>query len=466
MTNKEFEDFFKNLDPNDIPKIEDSTEDDTDISDFFEDKTSSSYKNDNKIKMNPEKDENSYVSGDAFAPPPPEKDDEDERTAVTKSTVSEQKIQKNKTVSKPVKTVKKSKVSNTKKRLMNWVLTIFWVAAVLAVSVFIASFALSSLNDLVGFKKESMEKEVTIPEGAGLNKIAEILKDEGIIDEPFAFEVYARIKKKKLAAGTYDLNSNLGYDQIFLAMKPKDTTLETVTITFFEGMTASEIAQKLEENGVCTVSDFMNEVDTAQFEYDFETMMGTDEYIYHKWEGYLFPDTYEFYLDMKPRSVILKFVDNFNNRITEAYYDRMKEMGMSLSETISLASVIQSEAASQEDMYKVSSVFHNRLSPSYWYHYLQSDVTYFYYQKEIEPYVSDDPELDEAYHTSYDTYFKEGVPVGPICNPGKDAIIAALYPDDTDYYYFVTDVNGTFYYSKTLEEHEINTAKADAVVKK
>ena len=310
-----------------------------------------------------------------------------------------------------------------------------------------------------------MEKEVTIPEGAGLNKIAEILKDEGIIDEPFAFEVYARIKKKKLAAGTFKLNSNLGYDQIFLAMKQRDTALETVTITFFEGMTASEIAQKLEDNGVCTASDFMKEVDSAQFDYDFETKMGTDEYIYHKWEGYLFPDTYEFYLDMKPRSVILKFVDNFNNRITEAYYDRMQEMGMDLSETIALASVIQSEAAAQEDMYKVSSVFHNRLDPGYWFHYLQSDVTYFYYQKEIEPYVSEDPELDEKYHTSYDTYFKEGVPVGPICNPGKDAIIAALYPDDTNYYYFVTDVNGQFYYSKTLEEHEINTAKAEAVVK-
>ena len=135
-----------------------------------------------------------------------------------------------------------------------------------------------------------------IPEGATLGEIANILKDNGIIDEPFTFEVYARVKKmqNRLYAGTYTLNSNLGYDQIFLQLRSKELERKTVTLTFYEGMTATQIAKKLEENGVCGYDEFMEVVNTASFDYEFESMMGTSEYIYHKWEGYLFPDTYEF----------------------------------------------------------------------------------------------------------------------------------------------------------------------------
>ena len=134
---------------------------------------------------------------------------------------------------------------------------------------------------------------------------------------------------------------------------------------------------------------------------------------------------------------------------------------MTLEEVITLASVIQSEAAYMEDMQIVSSVFHNRLAPNSGLPYLQSDVTYFYYTENIEPFV-DDPAASDAYLSAYYTYpnYKAGLPVGPICNPGLNAIKAALYPANTNYYFFVTDFDGNFYYGATQAEHDANVIKA------
>ena len=453
MNNKEFEDFFKDLDPNDIPVVDDEDDgEDFAFSSFFEDETSS-VKKEEKIEQEPE----------IVAPAKKELVFEEETTEPEEEDVfpdPDPEPVKKKT---PSAKSKKTSVKNKKKKyntIYNWLITVVWVSAVLAVSVFIASFALSSINDLVGFSKESKEVQITIPEGYDLSEIAELLKDNGVIDEPFTFEVYARVKDmdQKLDSGTFTLNSNLGYDQIFQILKRKEAAKNVVSVTFYEGMRLSDIAKRLEENGVCGYDEFMEAVKTEVFEYEFESMMGTSEYIYYKWEGYLFPDTYEFFTDSSPRSVMAKFIDNFNSKIS-GYYDRMKEMGMSLDEVITLASVIQSEAAYREDMEKVSSAFHNRLAEGSGLPYLQSDVTWFYYEQEIMPFV-EDQELSDTYHTSYDTYYKRGLPVGPICNPGINAIEAALYPANTDYYYFVTDKEGKFYYASTLAEHEANIVAA------
>ena len=462
MSNKEFEDFFKELDQNEkVAPKKNEEEDDIVFSSFFEDATTSSKKSSVKEEF--------AFEDETFAPPPPE---EDEATVAKKEPVlQEPKVQKKAEPAKQ-KEAKKTSLSASqkkKKRLntaYNWLLTIVWVSAVLAVSVFIAPFALSSINDLVGFSKESKEIEITIPEGYGLSEISELLKEKGIIDEPFTFEVYARIKEmdKRLAPGTYTLNSNLGYDQIFQLLKTKEVAKNVVTVNFYEGMKLTEIAKRLEENGVCGYDEFIEAAKTESFEYEFETMMGTSEYIYYKWEGYLFPDTYEFYTNSTPRSVIAKFIDNFNKKITSEYYLRMQELGLSLEELVTLASVIQSEAAYMEDMEKVSSAFHNRLEPNSGLPYLQSDVTWFYYEQEIEPNVEDET-LSDSYLSAYYTYpnYRVGLPVGPICNPGMNAIKAALYPADTNYYFFVTDKYGKFYYGSTQAEHDYNVAVADAV---
>lgn len=453
MNKKEFDDFFKDLDPNDIPVVDDEDDgEDFAFSSFFEDDTTQ--------KKNEEKQE-----AEAAEPEPVKKElvfEENTPEPEEEDVFPDPNPEPVKKKAQPEKS-RKSSAKSKKKRyntIYNWLITVVWVSAVLAVSVFIASFALSSINDLVGFSKESKEVQITIPEGFDLSEIAELLKDNGVIDEPFTFEVYARVKDmdQKLDSGTFTLNSNLGYDQIFQILKKKEAPKNVVSVTFYEGMRLSDIAERLEENGVCGYDEFMEAAKTEVFEYEFESMMGTDEHIYYKWEGYLFPDTYEFFTNSTPRSVMVKFIDNFNKKIS-GYYDRMQELGMSLDEVITLASVIQSEAAYREDMDKVSSAFHNRLAEGSGLPYLQSDVTWFYYEQEIMPFVEDE-ELSDIYHSSYDTYYKRGLPVGPICNPGINAIEAALYPADTNYYYFVTDKEGKFYYAATLAEHEANIIAA------
>lgn len=466
MNNKEFEDFFKDLDPIDVPEADASEDEEEEFafSSFFEDATTKKAK-EPEIKKTVKSE--FVFEDDIFAPPPPE--EEEEIPVPVKKAPVRETVKKEPEKKKVPAELSEEEIARRKKKrrryntAYNWLITIIWVSAVLAVSVFIASFALSSINDLVGFSKESREVEITIPEGSSLSEVAEILEKNGIIDEPFTFEVYAMIKdmEGRIAAGTYTLNSNLGYDQIFQELKSKETAKNVVTLTFQEGMTISEIAARLAENGVCDYDEFMAAVDTEVFEYEFESMMGTSEYIYHKWEGYLFPDTYEFYTNSTPRSVMAKFIANFNNKIS-GYYVRMQELGLSLHEVITLASVIQSEAGYVDDMRNVSSAFHNRLAKGSGLPYLQSDVTWFYYEQEIMPYV-DDEALSDIYHTSYDTYYKQGLPVGPICNPGLNAIEAALYPNDTNYYFFVTDKTGKFYFGRTQAEHEANVAEAARV---
>lgn len=464
MNNKEFEEFFKDLDPNEKPAAKKAPENEgTAFDSFFEDATS-----DKKMTEEKKPQKDFEFEDDIFAPPPP---DEEERPLKKQEPIHEAPVKNTKPAPEAKRTAKKTADSEAlrrkkKKRLntaYNWLLTVIWVSGVLAVSVFIASFALSSINDLVGFSKESREVEITIPEGSGLDDIAEILEENGIIDEPFTFEVYARVKdmESRLAAGTYTLNSNLGYDQIFQALKTKEAAREIVKVNFYEGMTVREIAKRLEENNVCGYDEFLEAVKTETFEYEFESQMGKDDDIYFKWEGYLFPDTYEFYTNSTPRSVIAKFVDNFNNKFTSEYYLRMQELGLSLDEVITLASVIQSEAPYLVDMEKVSSVFHNRLDPNSGLPYLQSDVTYFYYTENIQPFVEDEARSDE-YLLAYYTYpnYRAGLPVGPICNPGLTAIKAALYPADTNYYFFVTDHDGNFYYGRTQAEHDANVIAA------
>ncbi len=464
MNNKEFEDFFKDLDPTEIPapNIEEDNGDDLVFSSFFEDATTK--KKAPETKPQPQVKREPVYEEDFFAPPPPEEDEEPAPAPVIKKEPVRELPKKEPEKKKPVSASREEEAKRKKKKryntAYNWLLTVVWVSAVLAVSVFIATFALSSINDLVGFSKESKEIQITIPEGSTIGDIADILEENGVIDEPFTFEVYAMVKEmeNKLAPGTYTLNSNLGYDQIFQAIRSRDNDKKVVTLTFPEGMTLTEIAKLLADNNVCDYDEFMAAVDTETFEYEFESMMGTSENIYHKWEGYLFPDTYEFFTDSTPRSVMAKFISNFNNKMS-GYYVRMQELGMNLDEVITLASVIQSEAGFMPDMKNVSSAFHNRLAPGSGLPLLQSDVTYFYYRDEIEPYV-EDAALSDTYHTSYDTYYKQGLPVGPICNPGINAIEAALYPADTNYYYFVTDHDGNFYFAATLAEHEANIIKA------
>ena len=314
--------------------------------------------------------------------------------------------------------------------------------------------------DYSGTLQSSAEVTVEIPTGSSGRQIAAQLAEDGIISHKTVFYYYLRLNGSgaNLKPGSYDLRSDMSYQQIVEALSAGNQREDVARITFPEGLSLREIADLLEEKGVCPADAFLDYLDTADLSrYDFVAELPDDDR-YHKLEGYIFPDTYDFYIGEAPASVAGRFLDRVEPIVDQEIRDRAQEMGMTIDEVVTLASVIQAECSYPSEMANVSGVFHNRLDDPANYPKLQSDVTIFYIRDEILPYAGSDTE--DFYDQLYNTYIHSGLPVGPICSPGEDALKAALYPTDHDYYYFITDKESNFLYAETLAEHNANIRKA------
>lgn len=364
-------------------------------------------------------------------------------------------------------------------RFLRFLATLFWTIVLVGASLFLAYFGLSSASDLIGINQVDEQMEIVIPENAkgSIPKVSKILSDAGVIDQPITFQLYAKLRHmdgsdrgegkatRQFLPGTYVVNSRWGYDKLMNYLsyeRVEETQLDVVTVTLSEGMTVVQIAEKLEENKVCSKEDFYKALD-AEFDNAFLERIPEDER-FRRLEGYLFPDTYEFFVDMKPENVVKKFLNNYSNRVDDAFLISIRDLPNGLGELdnlMTLASIIQKEAATYEEMCRVSAVFHNRLDDSANFPFLQSDATNNYIKDSIRPFMT--VEKQELYD-AYDSYKCIGLPLGPICNPGLDAIKAAANPDPSiDGYFFVSDDAGNYYYAKTMAEHEANIAKANAV---
>ncbi len=304
--------------------------------------------------------------------------------------------------------------------------------------------------------------DVEITQGAYTAQIADMLKEKGIIDTPLFFRAYAKFAKAdgKWQVGTFILSADMGYADIVKELQTA-TPRESVNVTVPEGYTVDKIAELMENKGVCTAADFYNAVMNGEYDYDFVKAIPTaaqgEQYAgrIYRLEGYLFPDTYNFYLGSSGEMVVNKMLANFNSKITKEIRQQISEKGWNIDEMIIFASVIQGEAGKPDDMMAVSKVLTNRMQPNSGFPKLQCDSTRDYIKK-ILPSTSGDSAADTS---AYDTYIREGLPVGAINNPGMLAIEAALNPStDEKYakcYYFATDYKtGITYYSKTLAQHE------------
>lgn len=229
-------------------------------------------------------------------------------------------------------------------------------------------------------------------------------------------------------------------------MAPTTTTtaVREVTVTIPEGYTFMQIARLLEQKGVCTAEEFYNECQTYTPQ-SFSIPISEDRCF--RMEGYLFPDTYRFYLNDNPRNVLIKMLNNFRSKVGDVS-----------DETLILASIIEREARSEKHMKLVSSVFHNRLNNRKEFLYLNADPTRDY----VNQYITDNPLVSNQskYAPLYNTCGKRiGLPAGPICCPGLQAIRAALEPTESPYYYFFYGKDYDNHYSVTLEEHEQKMAE-------
>lgn len=307
------------------------------------------------------------------------------------------------------------------------------------------------------------ECEIQIPQGSSLDEITDMLYDAGAVKIPFLFKAYCKLEgiDSQLKYGYYRFNTESGYKTIANMLITQGAKAEVIRVTIPEGtgindytknvngekVTVPGIATILENKGVCLKSDFIESISSLELDSRLLKCANKGK-TYYTLEGYLFPETYEFYkLEDSKKSaqyVVEKLVKEADRRITDEMYEKAEKKGLSMNEVLTLASIVQMEAGNKTaEMPNVAAVFLNRLkSPNF--KTLGSSPTCYY---------GDSFKYDDG---RYNTYNVEGLPPGPLCSPGMDAINAVLdAPTNSPYYYFVTDATGKFYFHKTLAEQNI-----------
>lgn len=341
-----------------------------------------------------------------------------------------------------------------------WLHRLLYVTVLFVVSIVIALFIISVFADRYGIGKPDQKVDVTIPKGATAANIADILKKDGVINNTLAFRIFVRQNKiGGFQAGTYTVNPSQGYEEIIAVLRDSDQNKNNVTVTIPEGLTIQQIADVLNQKGVCSQQDFLNALDAGGYDLSIDMALPNDPSRYYRYEGYLFPDTYTFLKNSSGKTAVQKMIANFNAKASKASVISLaKQQGMNVDQIVTLASIIQKEAASQAVMADVSSTFYNRLRVGVnGKKLLQSDATVLYAKRDLTAVLHS---TDAALDSHYNTYRYEGLPPGPICNPGLDAINAALNPSTTNYLYFVSDANGKYYFAATFADHVKNVKKA------
>ncbi len=283
---------------------------------------------------------------------------------------------------------------------------------------------------------------ILIPAGADSFEIATILRQQGVIKNKFFFILLSRIFnwEKDLKAGNYEFSSS---NMIDVLRKLKRGEIRRSRITIPEGLPEWEVLQILEKEGIIKKDDFLALVsDPGIFKEEFSFLRSVESL-----EGYLYPDTYYFFIEENGAEVIRKFLLRFQEIVLPFYEEKIPRNDLSAEEIIILASIVEKEAGISLEKPIIAAVFHNRLEKGM---KLRADPTVKYALGNFQERLTYG---DLTVPSPYNTYLYYGLPPGPISNPGKDSIYAVLYPDEVDYLYFVAKGDGSHKFSDTYEEH-------------
>lgn len=299
-----------------------------------------------------------------------------------------------------------------------------------------------------------------IPSGARTVNIADALKAQGFINNTTIYRLMSKIMgfDNAYKAGNYLISKDMNYYALMIRLAGEPLKNPTKDIMIPEGRTLLETVQVLSGQGYVDEEKFLKICEQKLEQYPFLKDLKVSDARKYPLEGYLYPDTYKMDEGWTEEQLILRMLDEFNRVFTQEYYNRAEELGMTVDEVITLASLIEAEALYPADYKKISSVFHNRLKSNN-IRLLQSDTTIQYARVyaglgRTSTVLNKDLEIDSPYNT----YKYEGLPPGPVCSPRIDAIEAALYPEKTNYYYFFAAPDGTNIYNETYEGH-INDQK-------
>lgn len=353
--------------------------------------------------------------------------------------------------------------SSNAKRIWNKIRPFMMVIISISIVIIICFIAYGKLKQkfFQPFQTDA-KNEVTIEvkSGWGTNRIATALYGDSpenqLIQSKALFKVYVDFvgKGRKMRAGSYTFQQGDSMEEIVSTIAAGDSDqVRSIKFTLTEGMTVEDMADRLVLDGVLESKDeFLALAKTGTEFSEFDIPLDHPDRHYAL-EGYLFPDTYDVYEGTTAKAIIQRLLLRFNEVINATYYERMEEMDISLDDVITLASIIEKEAQT-DDFAQVSAVLQNRLSADM---PLQSDAT-IRYELDTDSLRLTSEQL--AIESKYNSHLNKGLPAGPICNPGKAAIEAALYPDQTmlteNYLYFTLQepTSGKLAFSKTLAEHD------------
>lgn len=349
---------------------------------------------------------------------------------------------------------------------------ILYFIFIICVSAVLACLGWMAATDVLGLGKGDMPVNVTVPKGwfsteireeeqedgtvtkktvsvADIDKVADLLYDHDLIRYKWVFKIFSDFADadEKITAGTYVLNTNYDYRALIYGMNPKSGERVQLDVTIPEGYSIYQIVKLLDEKGICEEDELWDCLENYEFEYDFldDSTLGDELRL----EGYLFPDTYKFYMGDTPSRVIGKLLTNFDKKWTDAMQEKADKLGYTMEEVIIIASMIEKEAGNDEERDEIASVIYNRLkNPSAGTNgYLQIDATIYYAISATGQTFS--KELDDPYNT----YKYPGLTPGPIGNPGMASIKAALDPANTGYYYYALGKDGVHHFFKTYDAH-------------
>ena len=333
---------------------------------------------------------------------------------------------------------------------------VIYFAFVLSVSIILACVGWLAASDVLALNKDPVEATVTLEKDAfteeqvlvdnedgttsqktvrtvDLDYVAKSLKSAGIIRYKSLFKFYCQFSHAAthIDPGTYELNTNYDYRALVKKMQVGSGAMVTTKVTIPEGYTMEQIFRKLEEENVCSYPDLMEAAANYKYNYSFldEEAIGDASRL----EGFLFPDTYEFYQGMQASSAINKFLVNFHNRLTQETIDLAQKRGLTLQQAVTVASMIEKEAANDEEREIIASVIYNRMRRDM---PLQIDSTIMYVLEEHGDVLTEE---ETKIDSPYNTYQNTGLPPTPIANPGAKSITAAVKPADTNYLFYALD---------------------------
>lgn len=328
---------------------------------------------------------------------------------------------------------------------------------IVCISIVLACVAWMAASDMLALNKEDFTSVVTLPSSifksetvddfdedgkktgtkrvthADMDYVADVLRDAGLIEYKWLFEAFCKISNadQKVSPGEYELRSTFDYRALIQNMRAGSASTVTVKVTIPEGYSVHQLFLKLEENDVCSYEELVAAAKESSFNYSF--LEGKDNSKENWLEGYLFPDTYEFYVGMQASSAINKLLETFHYRITSDMVVQAENLGMTLDDIITVASLIEKEAANDAERATIASVIYNRINYGMVLG-IDAAVLYPYKDHEGAPtgtmLSAEDP---------YNTRIYPGLPPTPICNPGLASINAALYPEATGYIYYALD---------------------------